>query len=337
MSMTAHKKHTKHSSRPKKTKSHKRGGRSKTKKHRKVFHVMVGGQDREPFESNGIFGMASDSMLYILTNVVKLSSNMVAASIGYTPVNNNLGQPGSAEQSAVYEKLQQGLQIAKIPIDVFMKMIDGVASQYIKILNGAMKINAPMIQASLTLTIRILKTHDTLATSALRNPAFISVLRTTLTALEEASDEIVGVIDPVAASILSKLSPIISRSIGMLFATIGTSALSGAQSMPYVGTVLAALSSFDAVSRLFMSSINAATATGTVMLDGYTDTVYQLSDMIKGIKNRISGTTSGMSNAMTAMPNMPSMPNAPNMPSMPDAPNMPTAPAMPTAPKIKKK
>ena len=107
--------------------------------------------------------------------------------------------------------------------------------------------------------------------------------------------------------------------------------------MPYVGTVLAALSSFDAVSRLFISSINAATATGTVMFDGYTDTVYRLSDMIKGIKNRISGTTSGMSNAMTAMPNMPSMPDAPNMPAMPDAPNMPTAPAMPGVPKTKKK
>lgn len=311
MSMTAHNKHTKHIYRQKKTKSQKRGGRSKTQKRRKVFHVMVGGEDQEPFQSSGVFEIAGDSMLYVLTNVVKLSSNMVAASIGYTPVNNNLGQPGSAEQSAIYDKLQKGLELAKIPLEVFLKMIDAVAVQYVKILNGAMKVNAPMMQASLTLTITILKTQLALATTALNNPAFIAVLRTTLSALEEASDEIVGAIDPVAASILSKLSPIITRSIGMIFATIGTSAISGMQAMPYLGTVLAALSSFDAVSRLFISSINAATATGTVFFDGYSDTVYRLADMIKGIKSRIAGTTSGMTNAATAMPSAPAMPTAP--------------------------
>jgi hypothetical protein len=307
MSMTAHNKHTKHTSRQKKTKSHKRGGRSKTQKHRNVFHVMVGGQDQASVQSSGIFEIAGDSMLYILTNVVKLSSNMIASSIGYIPVNNDLGKPGAAELSAVYENLQKGLELAKIPIGVFLKMIDGVAVQYVNILNGAMKVNAPMMQASLALTITILKTQLALATTALQNPAFISVLRTTLSALQEASDEIVGVIDPVASEILSKLSPIISRSIGMVFATISTSALSGAQSIPYAGTVLAALSSFDAVSRLFISSINAATATGAIFFDGYADTITKLEGMIKGIKSRIAGTTSGMTNAATAMPAAPSM------------------------------
>ena len=336
MSMTIYQQYLKHTSQHKKvkqrtkTKKQKKGGRSRTHRYRKK-NIMVGGQESEPFESKGVFEIAGDSMLYILTNIVKLSSNMVAASVGYTPVNNNLGQPGSAENSAVFTTLQKAFNFVKVPAEIFLKMVDGVVSQYIKILNGAIKVNAPMLQASLTLTIRILKTQLSLATAAISNPSFIAVLKTTLSALEQASDEIVGAIDPVAASILEKLSPIISRSIGMIFATVGTSALSGAQSMPYLGTVLAALSSFDAVSRLFISSINAATATGTVMFDGYTDTVYRLADMIKGIKSRIAGTTSGMSNAI------PSMPNAPNMPSIPNAPNMPAAPSMPKAPKIKKK
>jgi hypothetical protein len=300
---------------------YKQGGRLKTQKHRKVFHVMVGGEgegeDKKPFESEGLFEVAGDSMLYILTNVVKLSSNMVAAAIGYTPVNNNLGEPGAAEQSQIYEKIEKGLEMAKVPIGMFFKMIDGVATQYIKILNGFMKLNAPAMQASLTLTINILKTQLAIAATKLNSPAFISVLKTTLSALEEASDEIVGVIDPVAASILSKLSPIITRSIGMIFATIGTSAISGMQAMPYLGTVIAALSSFDAVTRLWIASINATTATGGIFFDGYTDTIYRLEDTIKGIKDRIANTTSGMANATKSMPNMPAMPTAPAMPAAP--------------------
>ena len=117
---------------------------------------MVGGEDIEPFQSKGIFEIASDSMLYILTNIVKLSSNMVAASVGYSPVNNNLGTPGSAEKSGVFDGLQNALTLAKIPAAMFLKMIDGVVTQYIKIINGAMRVNAPMLQASLTLTITIL-------------------------------------------------------------------------------------------------------------------------------------------------------------------------------------
>jgi len=326
MSMTTHKQYNTNTSRGKnakqnpkqktKTKTNRRGGRNRTRRHKRK-HIMVGGEDIEPFQSKGIFEIASDSMLYILTNIVKLSSNMVAASVGYSPVNNNLGTPGSAEKSGVFDGLQNALTLAKIPAAMFLKMIDGVVTQYIKIINGAMRVNAPMLQASLTLTITILKTQLKLATATLNNPAFITVLRTTLTALEQASDEIVGAIDPVAASILAKLSPIITRSIGMIFATIGTSAISGMQSMPYVGTVLAALSSFDAVTRLFISSINATTATGTVMFDGYTDTVYRLADMIKGIKDRIAGTASGMNNPLQMK-----------------SPAMPTAPAMPAAPTV---
>jgi hypothetical protein len=276
---------------------------------------MVGGQDQSSVQSSGIFEIASDSMLYILTNVVKLSSNMIASSLGYIPVNNDLGKPGAAELSAVYENLQKGLELVKIPLGLFLKMIDSVAVQYVNILNGAMKVNAPMMQESLTLTISILKTQLALATTALQNPAFISVLKTTLSALQEASDEIVGVIDPVASEMLSKLSPIISRSIGMVFSTISTSALSGAQSIPFAGTVLSALSSFDAVSRLFISSISTATATGSIFFDGYTDTITKLEGMIKGIKSRISTASSGMNNAATAMPAAPSMPDTPSIPA----------------------
>ena len=62
---------------------------------------------------------------------------MIASSAGYIPVNNDLGKPGAAELSAVYENLQKGLELVKIPLGVFLKMIDGVAVQYINILNGA--------------------------------------------------------------------------------------------------------------------------------------------------------------------------------------------------------
>ena len=61
-----------------------------------------------------------------------------------------------------------------------------------------------MIQASITVTIRILQAQIALATKALNNPAFIATLRTALDALEVASDEVVGAIDPVATSILSR-------------------------------------------------------------------------------------------------------------------------------------
>ena len=223
-------------------------------------------------------------------------------------------------------------EYAKVPVEMLMKMSDGVVSQYLNIVNGAMRINSPMIQASLAVTIRILQAQIALATKALNNPAFIATLRTALDALEVASDEIVGAIDPVAASILSKLSPIITRTIGSIFGTIGTSTLSGMQAMPYLGTVLAALSSFDAITRLYISAINAGTATGSIMFDGYTDTLYRLENVIKSVKNRISGTTSGMN-----MPAMPSTPTMPSAPGMPPTPTMPSAPAMPSTPSLKKK
>ena len=61
------------------------------------------------------------------------------------------------------------------------------------------------------------------------------------------------------------------------------------QAMPYLGTVLVTLSSFDAITRLYISAINAGTATGSILFDGYTDTLYRLENVIKSVKNRISG------------------------------------------------
>ncbi len=302
----------------------------KTKRNRKPFVNMRGGEGE--FKSEGLFELTGDAMLYIFTNIVKLSSNMIAASVGYMPVNNNLGTPGAATDSNLFKELSMMAEYAKVPIEMAMKMSDGVVSQYLNIINGAMRINSPMIQASLAVTIRILQAQIALATKALNNPAFIATLRTALDALEVASDEIVGAIDPVAASILSKLSPIITRTIGSIFGTIGTSTLSGMQAMPYLGTVLAALSSFDAITRLYISAINAGTATGSILFDGYTDTLYRLENVIKSVKNRISGTTSGMN-----MPTMPSTPGMPPTPTMPSAPAMPSAPGMPSAPSLKKK
>jgi hypothetical protein len=304
----------------------------KTKRNRKPFVNMRGGEGEGEFKSEGLFELTGDAMLYILTNIVKLSSNMIAASVGYVPVNNNLGTPGAATDSSLFKELTTMTEYAKVPVEMLMKMSDGVVSQYLNIVNGAMRINSPMIQASLAVTIRILQAQIALATKALNNPAFIATLRTALDALEVASDEIVGAIDPVAASILSKLSPIITRTIGSIFGTIGTSTLSGMQAMPYLGTVLAALSSFDAITRLYISAINAGTATGSIMFDGYTDTLYRLENVIKSVKNRISGTTSGMN-----MPAMPSTPTMPSAPGMPPTPTMPSAPAMPSTPSLKKK
>lgn len=300
----------------------------KTKRNRKPFVNMRGGE----VKTEGLFELTGDAMLYILTNIVKLSSNMIAASVGYVPVNNNLGTPGAATDSSMFKEISMMAEYAKVPVEMAMKMSDGVVSQYLNIINGAMRINSPMIQASLAVTIRILQAQIALATAALNNPAFIATFRTALDALEVASDEIVGAIDPVAASILSKLSPIITRTIGSIFGTIGTSALSGMQAMPYLGTVLAALSSFDAITRLYISAINAGTATGSIMFDGYTDVLYRLENVIKSVKNRISGTTSGMN-----MPTMPSTPAMPSTPGMPPTPGMPSAPAMPSAPSLKKK
>ena len=259
--------------------------------------TMRGGavRDREPFRSQGIFELTGDAMLYVLSNVVKLASNMIAASVGYAPINNTLGQPGySQSDSGVFKDISALVGYAKIPINTMLKTVDTIAAQYINILNGQMRVTTPMMQEALTITVNILKTQLTIATNTLNNPSFIAVLRTAIEAIESASDEIVGVIDPVAANILAKLSPIITRTIATIMSTIGVSTLSGMQAIPYLGTVLAALSSLDAVSRLYISAINAGSATGTVLFDGYTDTIYRLTDTIKGIKSRISGTMKGM-------------------------------------------
>ena len=59
----------------------------KTKRNRKPFVNMRGGEGEGEgeFKSEGLFELTGDAMLYILTNIVKLSSNMIAASVGYVP------------------------------------------------------------------------------------------------------------------------------------------------------------------------------------------------------------------------------------------------------------
>jgi len=285
-----------------------------------TIHGGAEGQSREPFRSQGIFELTGDAMLYVLSNVVKLTSNMVAASAGYVPINNKIGQPGSVTgDSGVFNDISALAGYAKVPINMMLATIDTVASQYINILNGSMRVSIPMVQEALAVTVKILKTQLAIARDTLNNPQFIAVLRTAINAIEAASDEIIGVVDPVAANILAKLSPIITRTIATIMSTIGVSTLSGMQAIPYLGTVLAALSSLDAVSRLYISAINAGSATGSVLFDGYTDTIYRLTDTIKGIKSRISGTMKGMNAPATIV----TRPPAPATP----APATTTAPA----------
>ena len=114
----------------------------KSRRNRKPFMNMRGGE----VKTEGLFELTGDAMLYILTNTVKLSPNMIAASVGYMPVNNNLGTPGAATDSAMFKELSMAAEYAKVPVEMAMKMSDGVVSQYLNIINGAMRINSPMIK-----------------------------------------------------------------------------------------------------------------------------------------------------------------------------------------------
>jgi len=281
------------------------------------------------FESKGLFGLTADAAVYILSNVVRLSTNMVAASIGYQPVNNNLGKNGQVDGSLMTDIVKL-LSLAKGPINTGKNIAVGVAAQYLNILNTGMRVNAPMLQASLKLTIKIIETQLRLANVALQDKALLDVFRVTLNALSLVSDEIVDIVDPVATQILSKLQPIITSSIGLIFATIGSSVLSGAQAVPYAGTVLAALSSLDAITKVWVASINASTSTATLFIDGYSNTLRGIAGAIGNVKNRITGSKENFNNPPTPNISAPAVPGAPAVPAVPAVPAAPAAPAAQT-------
>ena len=165
---------------------HSRSNKTRRRRHSlspklHITNTMRGGaaQDREPFRSQGIFELTGDAMLYVLSNVVKLASNMIAASVGYVPINNTLGQPGSSQSDGgVFKDISALVGYAKIPINTMLKLVDSIAAQYINILNGQMRVTTPMMQEALTVTVNILKTQLAIATNTLNNPSFIAVLRT---------------------------------------------------------------------------------------------------------------------------------------------------------------
>tara|TARA_B100001989_G_scaffold253356_1_gene240394 strand:+ start:12033 stop:13430 length:1398 start_codon:yes stop_codon:yes gene_type:complete len=247
-------------------------------------------------ESKGVLELTGDAGIYIMSNIVRLFSNMAAASVGYKPINNNLGVPGSGVDDSLMQDFKKVLSMAKVPIGI----VTGVMAQYLNVLNMGMRVNAPMLQASLLVTIKIIQTQLSLANATLQNKAFLGVLKSTLDSLQLVSDEIVSIVDPVATDILEKLSPIINNSIGKIFQTIGTSALSGAQSIPYAGTALAALSSLDAITKMWVASINASTATASLFIDGYSNTVKGVSGAISKATGRMNSSAESFKNPVAA-------------------------------------
>ena len=263
------------------------------RKTRKRTGNMYGGT----VESKGVFELTGEAGGYIMSNVARLLSNMAAASVGYKPINDNLGVPGSGVDTGLMDDFKEMLSMAKVPIGVASDVI----AQYLNVLNTGMRVNAPAFQASILVTIKIIQTQLSLANATLQNKAFLDVLKSTLDSLELVSDEIVGIVDPVATDILDKLSPIITNSIGKIFQTIGTSALSGAQSIPYAGTALAALSSLDAITKLWVASINASTTTASLFMDGYTNTVEGVSGAISKATGRVNSSTESFKNPVSAV------------------------------------
>lgn len=247
-------------------------------------------------DSKGVFELTGEAGGYIMSNVARLLSNMAAASVGYKPINDNLGVPGSGVDTGLMDDFKEMLSMAKVPIGVASDVI----AQYLNVLNTGMRVNAPAFQASFLVTIKIIQKQLSLANATLQNKAFLGVLKSTLDSLELVSDEIVGIVDPVATDILDKLSPIITNSIGKIFQTIGTSALSGAQSIPYAGTALAALSSLDAITKLWVASINASTTTASLFMDGYTNTVEGVSGAISNATGRMNSSTESFKNPVSA-------------------------------------
>ena len=266
--------------------------RSIYRKTRKRMGNMYGGT----VDSKGVLELTGDAGIYIMSNVVRLFSNMAAASVGYKPINNNLGVPGSGVDGSLMNDFKKVLSMAKVPIGI----ATGVIAQYLNILNMGMRVNAPMLQASILVTIKIIQTQLSLANATLQNKAFLGVLKSTLDSLQLVSDEIVSIVDPVATDILEKLSPIINNSIGKIFQTIGTSALSGAQSIPYAGTALAALSSLDAITKMWVASISASTATASLFIDGYTNTVKGVSGAISKATGRMNSSAESFKNPVAA-------------------------------------
>ena len=267
-------------------------GYSSMRKTRKHSRNMYGGA----VESKGVFELTGEAGGYIMSNVARLLSNMAAASVGYKPINDNLGVPGSGVDTGLMDDFKEMLSMAKVPIGVASDVI----AQYLNVLNTGMRVNAPAFQASILVTIKIIQNQLSLANATLQNKAFLGVLKSTLDSLELVSDEIVGIVDPVATDILDKLSPIITNSIGKIFQTIGTSALSGAQSIPYAGTALAALSSLDAITKLWVASINASTTTASLFMDGYTNTVEGVSGAISKATGRVNSSTESFKNPVSA-------------------------------------
>jgi hypothetical protein len=247
-------------------------------------------------DSKGVLELTSDSAIYIISNIVRLFSNMAAASVGYKPIEDNLAVPGTSVDGSLMKKFKEALEYAKVPIGI----VTGVVAQYVNVLNLGMRVNAPILQASLAVTIKIIKAQLSLANATLQNKSFVTALKSTLESLELVSDEIVTIVDPVATDILNKLSPIINNGIGKVFQTISTSALSGAQSIPYAGTVLAALSSLDSITKMAVASVNAGTATASLFMDGYTNTVEGVSGAISRATGRINNSAANFQNPAAA-------------------------------------